>query len=137
MLTDEDMPAPVPPDQTGPCKGGTERVRLCSGREIGEGEARGFGPLEGFDRKVILLRKNGVLHAWLDACPHYSSGTPMAWKTDAYLNGGGTHVACHSHGALFEMDTGKCVLGPCLGQSLTRVKITVTEEDSVFAEVTG
>lgn len=106
--------------------------RLCHVDDVAEGQARGFGPLEGSKRKVIVLRRNGVLHAWLDACPHYSTGTPMAWKTDAYLNGERTHLTCHSHNALFEMDTGECILGPCLGQSLTRIEIAVGEEGGVF-----
>lgn len=106
--------------------------RLCHSDDVAEGEARGFGPLEGSKRKVIVIRRNGVLHAWLDACPHYSTGTPMAWKTDAYLNGERTHLTCHSHNALFEMDTGECILGPCLGQSLKRIEIAVGEEGDVF-----
>lgn len=106
--------------------------RLCHVDDVAEGQARGFGPLEGSKRKVIVIRRNGVLHAWLDACPHYSTGTPMAWKTDAYLNGERTHLTCHSHNALFEIDTGECVLGPCLGQSLTRIEIAVDEEGDVF-----
>lgn len=106
--------------------------RLCHVDDVAEGQARGFGPLEGSKRKVIVIRRNGVLHAWLDACPHYSTGTPMAWKTDAYLNGERTHLTCHSHNALFEIDTGECILGPCLGQSLTRIEIAVDEEGDVF-----
>ena len=106
--------------------------RLCHSDDVAEGEARGVGPLEGSKRKVIIVRRNGALHAWLDACPHYSTGTPMAWKTDAYLNGERTHLTCHSHNALFEMDTGACVLGPCLGQSLTRIEIAVGQAGDVF-----
>jgi hypothetical protein len=53
----------------------------------------------------------------------------MAWKTDAYLNGEKTHLTCHSHGALFEIDTGEGVLGPCLGQKLTAVDIAVSDEE--------
>jgi nitrite reductase/ring-hydroxylating ferredoxin subunit len=79
-----------------------------------------------------VLRRNGQLHGWLDACPHYSSGTPMAWKSNAYINGDGTHLACHSHGALFNMETGECVLGPCLGQALTRVELTIADTGEVF-----
>ncbi|MCM2292678.1 Rieske 2Fe-2S domain-containing protein [Allorhizobium sp. BGMRC 0089] len=105
---------------------------LCHAGEIGEGVAKGFGPLPGFKRKIILIRHKGRLHAWLDACPHYSTGTPMAWKTDAYLNGEKTHLTCHSHHALFEMDTGECVLGPCLGQRLTAIDITVNDDGQVF-----
>ncbi|RAX41159.1 Rieske (2Fe-2S) protein [Rhizobium tropici] len=109
------------------------QVGLCRTEDIGEGKARGFGPVGGYRRKIIVLRKEGRLHAWLDACPHYPQGTPMAWRSNAYLNGDGTHIACHSHGALFDMETGECVLGPCLGQGLTRVELTVTEEGEVFA----
>ncbi|WP_137133267.1 Rieske (2Fe-2S) protein [Rhizobium sp. FKY42] len=115
----------------------SEKLHLCHAAEVREGHVKGFGPLEGYRRKIIVLRKNGVLHAWLDACPHYSSGTPMAWKTDAYLNGERTHLTCHSHNALFEMDTGKCILGPCLGQKLTRVEIVVDEDGDVYAAAPG
>ncbi|TRL40795.1 Rieske (2Fe-2S) protein [Rhizobium straminoryzae] len=108
------------------------RYLLCRASDIGEGEARGFGPLAGSRRKIIVLRRNGVLHAWRDACPHYSTGTPMAWKTDAYMNGDKTHLTCHSHHALFDMETGQCILGPCLGQQLTRVNIVVGDEGDVF-----
>lgn len=88
--------------------------------------------MAGYRRKIILVRKNGGLNAWLDSCPHYSTGTPMAWKTDAYLNGEKTHLACHSHGALFDIETGECILGPCLGQALTAVEITVSDEGEIF-----
>ncbi|MBD8893301.1 Rieske (2Fe-2S) protein [Roseibium litorale] len=112
--------------------GGEAGTWICRALDIGEGEARGFGPFDDSKRKVIVVRHNGALHAWLDACPHYSTGTPMAWKTDAYLNGDRTHLTCHSHNALFQMDTGKCVLGPCLGQNLKRIEIAVDEEGDVY-----
>lgn len=61
-------------------------VELCRQDDLEEGQARGF-TVSGYDRKVILVRRNGGITAYRDACPHYSAGTPMAWKTDAYLNG--------------------------------------------------
>lgn len=109
-----------------------DRIRLCHAGDVGEGQARGFAPWPETRRKVILVRRNGRLFGWLDACPHYPGGTPMAWRSDAYLNGEGTHLACHSHGALFDLETGECVLGPCLGQGLTRVELTVTEGGDVL-----
>lgn len=107
---------------------------LCHISDLAEGSARGFA-VAGQREKVIVLRKNGHLQAYLDACPHYPGGTPMAWKTDAYLNGAGTHLACHSHGALFDPTTGICVLGPCLGQGLTRVELHITATGEVFAAI--
>lgn len=107
-------------------------LRLCHASDIAEGEARGFTPAPSWRRKVIVTRRGDRLFGWLDACPHYTSGTPMAWKADAYLNGEGKHLACHSHGALFDIETGECVLGPCLGQSLRKVELVIGTHGDVF-----
>ncbi len=56
----------------------------------------------------------------------------MAWRKDAYLNGDGTRIVCHAHGAQFEIASGVCVLGPCLGQKLERVDIEVAEDGTVI-----
>ena len=107
---------------------------LCHISDLAEGQARGFA-LAGRRQKIIVLRKADRLHAYLDACPHYDGGTPMAWRQDAYLNGDGSYLACHSHGALFELETGACVLGPCRGQHLTRVDLRVSATGDVFARL--
>lgn len=109
-----------------------QNTLLCHIDEVKEGDAKGVGPVGGLKRKIILIKRNGVLHAWLDACPHYSTGTPMSWKADAYFNGDKSHLACHSHGALFDIETGECVLGPCLGQRLTPVEFTVSDGGEIF-----
>jgi nitrite reductase/ring-hydroxylating ferredoxin subunit len=107
-------------------------MELCRLDDLQDGEARGFAVPE-IDRKVIVVRRGDAVFAYLDACPHYADGTPMAWKRNAYLNGEGTHLACHAHGALFEIETGECVLGPCLGQALTKVTITINAAGGVQA----
>ncbi|MCT4372234.1 Rieske 2Fe-2S domain-containing protein [Yangia mangrovi] len=115
------------------------QLRLCHRDDIPEGTARGFLPLPGAPRNVIVVNRGGRLHGYMDACPHYRGGTPMAWRRDAYLNGEGTHIACHAHGALFEIETGACVSGPCLGRNLTRVPLTEAEDGSISvpAQVAG
>ncbi|WP_290770891.1 Rieske (2Fe-2S) protein [Hoeflea sp.] len=105
-------------------------MELCRKNDLEEGQARGF-TVAGFDRKIILVRRDGRIRAYRDACPHYSAGTPMAWKTDAYLNGARTHLVCHAHGAQFDIDTGKCVSGPCLGQSLTAIPVTINQSGGI------
>jgi nitrite reductase/ring-hydroxylating ferredoxin subunit len=97
---------------------------LCRFDELSEGEARGFGPFEGARQKVIVVRKGRNLYAYLDACPHYGD-TPMAWRTDAYLNACGSHIICASHGSEFEIDSGRCIRGAALGKSLTPVPVEV------------
>lgn len=92
--------------------------------DLPDGGARGFD-VPGLRCKVILVRKGGRVFGWRDLCPHYAGGTAMAWKRDAYLNGARDHIACHAHGALFDIETGACVQGPCLGKRLTRVPLNI------------
>lgn len=86
-----------------------------------------------------MLKRDSGFVAYVDSCPHYRGGTPMAWRTDAYLNAEGTHLTCYAHGALFEIETGACVSGPCLGRKLTRVPLQEEPDGSlsVPAQVAG
>ncbi|RUP34155.1 MAG: Rieske (2Fe-2S) protein [Curvibacter sp.] len=100
----------------------SDTFRLCHVDELPEGCSRGFDPLQQGQDSVLLVRWQGRFHAYLDACPHHG-GTPMAWRKDAYLNAVGDRIVCHAHGAQFDIATGQCTLGPCLGQALTRLPI--------------
>ena len=103
---------------------------LCRLDDLVDGEARGF-EVAGLNRKVILVRRKEKVFAWRDACPHYPAGTPMAWKTDAYLTGDRSRLTCHAHGAQFDIQTGQCVSGPCLGQSLTPVTVNLSQSGGI------
>lgn len=109
-------------------------LELCNFDDLEDGQARGF-VVPGLRRKVVVVRKAGKVFGYLDSCPHYRGGTPMAWRTDAYLDGEGRHIACHAHGALFDIETGACVLGPCLGQSLKHVPLNINSNGGIEATV--
>lgn len=113
-----------------PAQGARAPTPLCALGDLADGEARGFD-VPGLPFRVILVRRGDRVHGWRDLCPHYAGGTPMAWKRDAYLNGARSHIACHAHGAWFEIDTGVCVQGPCLGRRLTRVPLTIGQNGLV------
>lgn len=106
-------------------------VPLCLANELGEGEARGFLPDEDGQDRLFVVRHGGELHAWRNACPHVD-GAPMAWRRHAYLSPDRQHVMCHAHGARFEPGTGLCVHGPCLGQALQRVPLTIDGEGQLW-----
>lgn len=38
---------------------------------------------------------------------------------------------CAAHGALFDIPTGRCTLGPCLGDALTPVPLTLQANGEV------
>lgn len=107
----------------------TAHPPLCHESVLAEGQALGFDPDGRGQDTLILLRHQGHLHAWANVCPH--QGVPMAWRRHAHLNAAATHVQCHAHGALFDMASGLCVQGPCLGQQLSRRKIVVDTQGQV------
>jgi nitrite reductase/ring-hydroxylating ferredoxin subunit len=46
---------------------------------------------------------------------------------DAFLTKDRSSIICASHGALYEIDTGLCFAGPCLGKSLRQVAVTIRD----------
>jgi nitrite reductase/ring-hydroxylating ferredoxin subunit len=109
-------------------------VALCFAAEILEGTARGFDPDDEGQDSIFVVRTQGVLSAWRDACPHIN-GAPMAWRKDRYLNAEATRIVCHAHGAEFLPEDGLCVQGPCAGRRLTAVSIEVDESGELRAHL--
>lgn len=93
---------------------------LCRLEEIADGGRE--IPLGG-DRSLFLIRRQAAVYAYLNACPH--TGSPLNWGRDQFLNWDGSLIQCSFHGALFRIEDGLCVWGPCATQHLERVPITV------------
>lgn len=99
-------------------------VRLCELAGVADGTARNFvlqmraGRFHGF-----VVRNGERVTGYVDRCPH--AGLPLAQKIDNYLTPDGALIACAWHGALFRIDDGQCVGGPCAGQRLTRWPVCV------------
>jgi nitrite reductase/ring-hydroxylating ferredoxin subunit len=93
---------------------------------IPDGKARNFvlqlraGRFHGF-----VVRQGDRVHGYLDRCPH--AGVPLAQTLDDYLTPKGDLIACSWHGALFTIDRGTCVGGPCVGQALTPWPVAVKD----------
>jgi nitrite reductase/ring-hydroxylating ferredoxin subunit len=72
---------------------------------------------------VFLVRRHDELYAYLNRCPH--TGGPLDWVPDQFLSLDGQHIQCATHAALFRIHDGFCVAGPCSGQSLVCLPVTV------------
>lgn len=88
-------------------------IRLCAASEITEGQSKG---LEVNGLRLLAVRKDGLLHVYENRCPHRQ--VPLEWLPDQFLDISGSLIQCATHGALFLIDSGECVAGPCAGQSL-------------------
>jgi nitrite reductase/ring-hydroxylating ferredoxin subunit len=74
---------------------------------------------------VVVVRAGGAIHAFVNRCPH--AGHPLDLIPDRFMSADGSALICSSHGALFRPDTGVCTAGPCVGQELRSVPITVAD----------
>ena len=108
-------------------------MRLCHIDELPDGGSRGFDPQRGGQDTLLIVRQGRELFGYTDACPHH--GTPMAWRKHAYLDAAGQHIVCAAHGALFDIASGLCVLGPCLGDRLSPVALKIHENGEIHLAV--
>jgi nitrite reductase/ring-hydroxylating ferredoxin subunit len=89
----------------------------CKGLSIKRGEQT---------LKLIVARSGDEIHCFHNRCPH--TGVNLDWMPDQFLDTSGKLLQCSTHGALFRINDGYCVSGPCSGQSLTRVNLSVKNE---------
>lgn len=93
---------------------------------VPDGGARNFvlqmraGRFHGF-----VVRRGEALSGYVDRCPH--AGLPLAQALDDYLTPDGGHIRCSWHGAVFAIEDGRCLGGPCAGTSLTSWPVTVRD----------
>ena len=64
----------------------------------------------------------------MNACPHI--GIPLEFQPDEFLDMEKRFIQCANHGALFEIETGDCIAGPCAGQALQAARFEI-DGDSV------
>jgi nitrite reductase/ring-hydroxylating ferredoxin subunit len=109
--------------QDGGPKGLTSRL-LCRVDEICDPGSRGFRFGSGTEMRLIfLVRHSGRIVAYENSCPH--TGSPLDFRPDGFLDLAKRHILCATHGALFRIEDGYCLAGPCAGQGLKPVAITI------------
>lgn len=94
--------------------------------EITIGTSRGYSLNNSAVHQVFVVRVAiDEVYAYRNSCPHkgYEEGS-MAWRKHHFLNGNGRFIQCGSHGALFEIDNGLCVHGPCINKRLEKLEVT-------------
>ncbi|HET8706764.1 MAG TPA: Rieske (2Fe-2S) protein [Pseudomonadales bacterium] len=97
-------------------------MKLCRVEELAELASRGFQ----FDqRKVFVVKKNGTVFVYENACPHV--GITLEFSPDNFLDYDKNFIICSGHGALFSIETGYCIAGPCRGKALRKVDYLIRD----------
>lgn len=103
---------------------GKQQVALLS--DIADSGAREF-ELDGRDGRVpgFMVRNKDRVFAYVNICPH--AGRSLNWGPDRFLTRDNGLIMCAGHGALFQIDSGLCVEGACLGASLTSLELEIID----------
>lgn len=68
---------------------------------------------------MLAVRRDGQVFIYKNRCPH--RGVALEWLPDQFLDSSASLIQCATHGALFLIEDGECIAGPCEGKSLTAV----------------
>lgn len=105
-------------------------LRLVRLDEIGDPGSKGFSlEWRGEQLEGLVVQRDAQVFAYVNRCPH--TGAPLDWLPDQFLDTEAAFIQCAVHGALFEIDSGRCVYGPCVDQYLQPLALEV-EDGSVF-----
>ncbi len=115
-------------------QGPSEVFAICATDEIELGGAKAFdlaqlddmGEAKPF-RIVVAKNRRGEFFAYVNSCPH--QGVWLNIGAGTFLDETRTLLRCGRHGAAFEIESGKCVLGPCEGSQLDMVPLLVIDGD--------
>jgi len=100
--------------------------RLCTLAELPDGDSEGF-VVETADGRcgLMVIRQGDTVVSYVNSCPHV--GTPLDLQPGRFLDRDGEHILCTTHGALFQIDDGLCIAGPCVDDRLTPVEIEIRD----------
>lgn len=114
-------------------------VRLCEWTALDPIDSRGlrwpeatrFSHRAGSTADLFVVRRDAAVFAYENRCPH--TGAPLDWAPHRFLDHEREFIQCAMHGALFEIETGRCVHGPCAGQRLKSVPVRIEADWVVLA----
>jgi nitrite reductase/ring-hydroxylating ferredoxin subunit len=103
-----------------------ESIVLCRFEEIPDGGCKGFLIGAGAaERELFGVRRGACVFVYENTCPH--TGAPLDWQPDVFLDVEKRFIQCATHGALFRIEDGYCVHGPCIGRHLTALPARVVD----------
>ncbi|MEX1665325.1 Rieske (2Fe-2S) protein [Zhongshania arctica] len=99
---------------------------LCRLEDIAEPGSKGF---KFKDKSLFAVRQRGQVFVYQNSCPHL--GIELNWQDDQFLDFDNSLIQCATHGALFIIESGECIAGPCHGKTLEFVASKI-ENDCVI-----
>lgn len=100
--------------------------QLCRFEGLADDNCKELKFGEGDGLLSLLLHRHGMeVSAFVNSCPHFS--LPLNAKPETFLLMSGPRIMCAWHCAIFELTTGRCLVGPARGLNLERVPVEVCD----------
>lgn len=97
---------------------------ICRIDEIGDPGSRGFSLQDGEETiQGFVVRRDGQFFGYRNQCPH--TGVPLDWVEHQFLDADGALIQCATHDARFDIASGECLLGPCVGEVLQALELEI------------
>jgi len=97
-------------------------TRLCAADDIREGQGKEIVFRHGQDAfRVVLFRLGRRVLACHNCCPHFS--LQLNYEPDLFHLLEGGVLMCAHHTAMFRLEDGACIDGPCAGANLTPIAL--------------
>lgn len=108
------------------------RTRLCALADIPDGNSSSLSIPDGpYRLPLVLVRRGEQVWVYRNRCPH--EGDMMEHAPGKFLDDEAQYILCATHWAVFRIEDGACVHGPCFGDSLEAYAVAV-EDGEVFIE---
>ncbi len=97
---------------------------LCNISDIPEGTTKGFSlTTDNNVQDIFIVNRDNQFYGYENHCPH--TGVNLNWQPDIFMDFDNNYIQCSVHGARFNVESGLCVWGPCVNQSLKKIEIEV------------
>jgi nitrite reductase/ring-hydroxylating ferredoxin subunit len=104
--------------------------KICNLDDIKDGGSIGLTlEINGNLKMLIALRNGDRAFVYINSCPHI--GTPLNLQAGKFMSHDKKYIICSTHGALFKIDTGHCIFGPCKDDYLDSLQIRI-ENGEIF-----
>ena len=100
---------------------------LCKTTDIEDPGSKSFEvKIKRKTQSIFVVHKNGEFFAYYNKCPHTGAG--LEWQEGQFLDMDNALIQCATHDALFMIDSGECIAGPCVGDTLQTIPITINAD---------
>lgn len=99
---------------------------LCHLNDLADNQSKGF-QING--QLIFAVKKYNKIHLYQNSCPHL--GIQLEMVPDQFLDSSKSLIMCSMHGALFRIEDGYCVSGPCTDRSLSSIPFTINNDEII------